>query len=148
MGQGKKLKDLLTYKDIKTKSLAEAINVAPTTLYSIIQRDNDIKSELQDVIVSYFKINPVAFRHFLSGDITIENLLSVDPSAENLYVYANEDNSSWIRIEARDPSVNSGSEALLNTLNNNYNRLNYSGKLEAVKRVEELTYIEKYTQKD
>ena len=40
MGIGSKLDTLLKEKDISTIELARKINVAPSTIYSIIQRDN------------------------------------------------------------------------------------------------------------
>lgn len=40
MGIGKTLSDILKEKDIAVTDLARNINIAPTTIYSIIERDN------------------------------------------------------------------------------------------------------------
>ena len=43
MGYGKNLKDILDYKGMTVKELAKKAGIAPTTLYSIIQRDTAIR---------------------------------------------------------------------------------------------------------
>lgn len=43
MGYGKNLKDILDEKGITVKELAKKAGIAPTTLYSIIQRDTAIR---------------------------------------------------------------------------------------------------------
>lgn len=43
MGYGKNLKDILDRKNMTVKELARRVGIAPTTLYSIIQRDTSIR---------------------------------------------------------------------------------------------------------
>ncbi len=43
MGYGKNLKDILDDKGMTVKELAKKAGIAPTTLYSIIQRDTAIR---------------------------------------------------------------------------------------------------------
>ena len=43
MGYGKKLKELLDERNMTVKQLARACGMAPTTLYSIINRDTNIR---------------------------------------------------------------------------------------------------------
>lgn len=43
MGYGKKLKGILDEKNMSVRQLAKECNIAPTTLYSIVQRDADIR---------------------------------------------------------------------------------------------------------
>lgn len=43
MGYGKNLKDILDDKEMTVKELAKKAGIAPTTLYSIIQRDTAIR---------------------------------------------------------------------------------------------------------
>ena len=43
MGYGKNLKDILDKKEMTVKELAKKAGIAPTTLYSIIQRDTAIR---------------------------------------------------------------------------------------------------------
>ena len=43
MGYGQKLKGILAKKDMSVRQLAKICNIAPTTLYSIVQRDTDIR---------------------------------------------------------------------------------------------------------
>jgi len=43
MGNGKRLQEILADKKIKVRQLASRTGIAPTTLYSIIQRDGSIR---------------------------------------------------------------------------------------------------------
>ncbi len=68
MGYGKNLKDILDDKGMTVKELAKKAGIAPTTLYSIIQRDTAIRfdtalkiSNILDIpINSICKDNPYA----------------------------------------------------------------------------------------
>ncbi|NNJ33285.1 hypothetical protein [Lacrimispora defluvii] len=42
MGYGQKLKGILDEKSMSVRQLAKICNIAPTPLYSIVQRDTDI----------------------------------------------------------------------------------------------------------
>lgn len=63
MGIGNKLNDLLKEKNMTVSELARRINVAPTTIYSIIQRNNkkvdiDVLLDIADVLgvnAEYFR---------------------------------------------------------------------------------------------
>lgn len=141
MGQGEKLWELLLFKKIKIKKLAEDISIAPTTLYSIVNRDSEIKDSLKNIIAKQISVNEVAFKHYLDNEITISQLLSINPNAEKLYVSFGED--GYFHIEETPMSIDDIGD-LQKELINDYGKLNLDGQQEAVKRVEELTYIPKY----
>ena len=46
MGNGQKLKEILKDKGISIRPLAQKSNVPPTTLYSIVQRDTDVRYDI------------------------------------------------------------------------------------------------------
>lgn len=68
MGIGNKLNDLLTERKIAVTDLARKIDVAPSTIYSIIQRNN--KKVDIDVLIKIAKILGVNVEYF--SDITDE----------------------------------------------------------------------------
>lgn len=59
MGYGKKLKSILDDRKMSVRQLAKNCNIAPTTLYSIIQRDTDIRYDFALRIANALDI-PVA----------------------------------------------------------------------------------------
>lgn len=59
MGYGQKLKGILDERDMSVRQLAKECNIAPTTLYSIIQRDTDIRYDFALRIANTLDI-PVA----------------------------------------------------------------------------------------
>jgi len=59
MGYGIKLKNILDEKKMSVRQLANACGIAPTTLYSIIQRDTDIRYDFALRIANVLDI-PVA----------------------------------------------------------------------------------------
>ncbi len=66
MGIGNKLSELLTKKNMTVAELSKRIDVAPTTIYSIIQRNNkkvdiDVLLDIADVLgveAEYFRDTP------------------------------------------------------------------------------------------
>lgn len=90
MGIGKKLNDLLQERNMTVTELSRKINVPPTTIYSIIQRDNkkidiDVLLDIADVLnvtAEYFRDSPLASStapstiaaHFDGEDYTSEEL--------------------------------------------------------------------------
>lgn len=59
MGYGQKLKRILDKKNMSIRQLANICNIAPTTLYSIVQRDTDIRYDFALRIANTLDI-PVA----------------------------------------------------------------------------------------
>lgn len=59
MGYGKKLKGILDEKEMSVRQLAMECGIAPTTLYSIVQRDTDIRYDFALKISNVLEI-PVA----------------------------------------------------------------------------------------
>lgn len=80
MGIGNRLNDLLKQKNMTVTELSRKIGVAPTTIYSIIQRNNkkmDIDvlldiANLLDVNVEYFRDSEPPITH--SAHLTAETL--------------------------------------------------------------------------
>lgn len=87
MGIGNKLNDLLTERHMTVTELSRRINVAPTTIYSIIQRNNkkvdiDVLLDIADTLgvdAEYFRDsekdqpNTIA-AHFDGNEYTAEEL--------------------------------------------------------------------------
>lgn len=59
MGYGSKLKDLLDERGMSTRQLAKAAGIAPTTLYTIIQRDTNIRYDMAIRIANVLDV-PIA----------------------------------------------------------------------------------------
>ncbi|MGN1156473.1 MAG: helix-turn-helix domain-containing protein [Agathobacter sp.] len=59
MGYGQKLKSILDERNMSVRQLAKTCNIAPTTLYSIVQRDTDIRYDFALRIANALDI-PVA----------------------------------------------------------------------------------------
>lgn len=59
MGYGQKLKGILDERNMSVRQLAKECNIAPTTLYSIVQRDADIRYDFALRIANTLDI-PVA----------------------------------------------------------------------------------------
>lgn len=71
MGIGNKLNELLKERNMTVTELSRRVNVAPTTIYSIIQRNNkkvdiDVLLDIADVLgvtAEYFRDSPKAESH-------------------------------------------------------------------------------------
>lgn len=59
MGNGKKLKNILDDRNMSVRQLAKACGISPTTLYSIIQRDTEIRYDFALRIANVLDI-PIA----------------------------------------------------------------------------------------
>lgn len=85
MGIGNKLNDLLKQRNMTVTELAHKIEVAPTTIYSIIQRNNkkvdiDVLLDIADVLgvnAEYFRDSekPVVLAAHFDGDEFTESEL-------------------------------------------------------------------------
>lgn len=121
MGIGKNLKELIALKGTNVNELAQKAEIAPQTLYAIIKRDNS-KIDTQ-----------ILLKLAIALGVPSEDILSFNekydiPGKDSVeYILGNVDDSIAIGI--------------LNDLA----KLNDDGKKEAGKRVEELTYLDKYT---
>lgn len=85
MGIGNKLSDLLSERHMTVTELARKINVAPTTIYSIIQRNNkkvdiDVLLDIADILgveAEYFRDSEsqhTIAAHFDGDEYTEEEL--------------------------------------------------------------------------
>lgn len=93
MGIGNKLNDLLTERHMTVTELSRKINVAPTTIYSIIQRNNkkvdiDVLLDIADVLgvdAEYFRDSPKSqtlAAHFDGTEFTEAELEEIKQFAE------------------------------------------------------------------
>ena len=93
MGIGNKLNDLLKQRNMTVTELARKIDVAPTTIYSIIQRNNkkvdiDVLLDIADVLgvnAEYFRDSEkptVLAAHFDGDEFTESELEEIKQFAE------------------------------------------------------------------
>ena len=89
MGIGNKLSDLLKQNDMTVTELSRRVHVAPTTIYSIIQRNNkkvdiDVLLDIADVLgvdAEYFRDSekPVTIAAHKDGEnFTLEELQKIE----------------------------------------------------------------------
>lgn len=57
MGDGKKLKEYIDQKDTNVRKLAKAAGISPTTLYTIIQKDSNIRFDFALKLANELKID-------------------------------------------------------------------------------------------
>lgn len=92
MGLGNKLSDLLNERGLTVTELSRRINVAPSTIYSIIQRNNkkvDIDvlldiSQILGVDIEYFRDSAkhqTIAAHFDGSEYTQEELIKINEFA-------------------------------------------------------------------
>lgn len=95
MGIGNKLNELLKERNMTVTELSRRINVAPTTIYSIIQRNNkkvdiDVLLDIADVLgvtAEYFRDSPKSeprtrAAHFDGTEYTEEQLDRIEAFAK------------------------------------------------------------------
>ena len=95
MGIGNKLNKLLKERNMTVTELSRRINVAPTTIYSIIQRNNkkvdiDVLLDIADVLgvtAEYFRDSPkpephTRAAHFDGSEYTEEQLDRIEAFAK------------------------------------------------------------------
>lgn len=80
MGYGQKLKGILDERDMSVRQLAKECNIAPTTLYSIVQRDTDIRYDFALRIANALDI-PVAS---ICGDLPYDKESTL-PGLPNMF---------------------------------------------------------------
>lgn len=157
MGMGQVLKQLLNDQNMTIKELSEITGISKNTLYAITKRDSlHVRTETIEKISKALgvpvaklldwnsegkmsEIDRIAYQTARSRDIPIE--------IQNAPVYTDEVIDRLVSAIHKDnPSLYRTAPDSL--LMQHYNALNPTGKAEAVKRVEELTHIEKYTTKE
>lgn len=123
MGVGFRIKEILNNKNMTIKELSKLTGISINTLYAITKRDSS-------------SINPVTLQKIsLALDISIDQLTGITFS-ERFNIP--EPGSAYDDFGTPDDKAHI-------SIIDNLNKLNDTGKQEAVKRVEELTHIEKYS---
>ena len=138
MAVGKNLKKILSDKNMTVKELAAKSGISVNTLYAIIQRDNlTIKPDIAHEICNVLEIDESA----------LINPQKAQSTKGVIVQHQWNDNSKFSILELLNAaSLTHAYDDNLNKLIHCYtDKLNDLGKQEAVKRIEELTQIPKYT---
>lgn len=162
MGVGTNLKKILDERHMKVSELARKADVTPQTIYAIIKRDNEtVKPEIlyklttalgipaSDLIgVTNIEFNLSKIYKAIEKTMLEQGKIDKEKMWENYFLeqdILNSDNKErhHLLIHHHDTLNRIGRDALLDILSN-LKFLNDTGIEEAIKRVEELTYIDKY----
>lgn len=158
MGIGTKIKELLLFKGISVKELSEKTGIPASTIYSIIKRDNNTVQT--DILIKMANVLDVPVDDLMST-ITwdLSNLVKL---VEKTYTEGKKKQIDWNSYFLEQEILNSDNKERHHLLIHYYNTLdqvgrdatleilssliilNNTGITEAVKRIEELTLIEKY----
>ncbi len=86
MGDGKKLKEILDSKNTNVRQIAKATGISATTLYSIIQKDSNIRFDFALRLANELEIdvNEICAASPFSGAITEEEIYPTLPDGLNL----------------------------------------------------------------
>lgn len=136
MAIGKNLKYILKHKKMSLKELADNSGVSVHTLYGIIKRDNQtVKPDILEKISNSLNISAMA----LYDNIQAVNELF--PDTESIRTDDNFEDS--LKLLFQDDVDQLGE--LENKILEAFSKLNEEGKIECLKRVEELSYIPQYS---
>ena len=85
MGDGKKLKEILDIKNTNVHQIAKATRISATTLYSIIQKDSNIRFDFALRLANELEIdvNEICAASPFSGTITEEEIYPTLPDGLN-----------------------------------------------------------------
>ena len=85
MGDGKKLKEILDSKGTNVRQIAKATGISATTLYSIIQKDSNIRFDFALRLANELEIdvNAICSVSLFFGSITEEELNPTLPNGLN-----------------------------------------------------------------
>ncbi len=85
MGEGKKLKEILDSKNTNVRQIAKATGISATTLYSIIQKDSNIRFDFALRLANELEIdvNEICAASPFSGTITEEEIYPTLPDGLN-----------------------------------------------------------------
>lgn len=85
MGDGKKLKEYLDERDISVRKIAKQAGISPTTLYSIIQKDSNIRFDFALRLANILEIdvNEICGANPFSGTIKPEEIYPTIPDGFN-----------------------------------------------------------------
>ena len=85
MGDGKKLKEILDSKNTNVRQIAKATGISATTLYSIIQKDSNIRFDFALRLANELEIdvNEICAASPFSGVITEEEIYPTLPNGLN-----------------------------------------------------------------
>lgn len=85
MGDGKKLKEILDSKGTNVRQIAKATGISATTLYSIIQKDSNIRFDFALRLANELEIdvNEICSASPFSGAITEEEIYPTLPNGLN-----------------------------------------------------------------
>lgn len=139
MGIGRRIDIALNHKNLKVSDLANAVGVRPQRIYNIIKRDTrTVDNELLDQIAKAMDL-PITYFTSLS-----------EPNSFNKYfekVHYIDYSLDLEKNHSKSRSKSSGSTNKYEQLRYYFAKLNVEGKDEAIKRVAELSQLDKYKNK-
>lgn len=121
-----RLKALMDEFNETVYSIAEVVHLTAPTISRYLNADMAAKITTIEVMARYFNVNPV---WLMGGNVSREL----------------EESTKTNSIAARSPEILTLKDM---QLLNNFRKLNNMGQDEAVKRIEELTHIDKYIEKE
>ncbi|BDR66687.1 hypothetical protein N072000002_09150 [Clostridium tetani] len=139
-------------------ALSKALNISPSvimgwedetenTISERIKKGLEIRNMKQAELVEKTGIGKSSISTYISG--------AYEPKQKNIYKIAKalDVNEAWLMgldvpMERQQLTLNNNLSKKETTLLTNFNKLNETGKDEAIKRVEELTQIDKYTHEE
>lgn len=130
-----RLDRILKSRGLSRRKLAIAVGILPGTMSTAFSRKSGLSSEDVLKIAEYLDISP----YYLEG--WAEDERAEDITAEQSFRLMGEDLETITRLAAYD-------DRQRQRLNAAFDKLNATGQHEAVKRVEELTEIPRYTRTD
>lgn len=142
MGHGKRLKELLDYKGISVKKMAEMSDIPATTLYSIINRDTRIKDSLVEKLSDALEIETYILQLFLLyATLDITYIDYVDYVSEDGTIHFNLnntwlDNNTWADSDARK---------VIDIIESKLYKLNTEGLCKVSDYIDDLISSKKYT---
>lgn len=149
MGIGINFKKIIDAKNLTVSEVAKITKIAPQTLYAIIKRDKENQKVSPDILDKIANALAVSIWDLYGIDektahssAFVNSLIGDLDDVEDDYPGELEKIKKNAAIAEEVDSLKCGKHKILN----DYNALNTVGKQEAEKRVEELTFIKKYTE--
>lgn len=138
---GSRIKELRIEKGIKQKDMAGMLGVSVST-YS--NYENGYREPSMDIIEKAAKILEVKIDELIGRSLTdayLQAIIKINPSFQSSFDNVRSAAAAVLENELKPDSV-------LTKVSRYFEKLNSKGKIEAIKRIEELTHIDKYTKEE
>ena len=134
-----RLDEVLKSRGLSRRKLAIAVGILPGTMSAAFSRRSGLSSEDVLKIAEYLGVSP----YYLEGWAEDEHAENITPKQS--FRLMGEDLETLNRLADYDKSIQQQNRQRLDAA---FDKLNQTGQHEAVKRVEELTEIPRYTRPD